>query len=297
MFKNDLKNIIVEYLVDNLGRPKVSYSQLKFNCPHCDRGHKYNLEINLQYLVFHCWSCHYKGYMTNLLRDYGKNNNWRQIEQFKSKSTSVNNTDTKVVLPNGLIPFYLKKEALDYLTVERNLNKEILIERKVSYVYAEDDPFYNKLIFPFYDETGTKLVGFTSHDLKTKKYRNHGRIGTMIPYIEFINPNFPVILTEGIYDALSVYNAIPCLNTKPNKKIIQFCKDKNIITGFDSLVPNSELQLIIKDLKLYGAELIYLFKHKYEDLNDYRQKDESGLINDYKKIINLILQNKNEHAY
>jgi len=290
-----VKDIALEFLMPNLGVPKFSYNQVRFNCPICDKGNKYNLEINVDNLIFHCWSCHYKGHLKKLLISYAKNNAWEGISELKN--TYQSNISKKVLensnlrLPNGLVPFYLNKDVENYLINERKIDKNTLIERKVSYVYLEDELLYDHIVFPFYDITGTILTGFSVQNFKTKKYKNFGK-RNFVPYIQYINVNYPITLTEGIYDSLSSFNAIPLLGTDICTKILEFICGKNVILAVDNEVTKSEKNKMIFQLKQYNANLIYMFIFdEYKDLNEFRQQDLSQLILKYKFAVETIFEN------
>ncbi|HYH03217.1 MAG TPA: hypothetical protein VEC37_08960, partial [Bacillota bacterium] len=167
-----------KYLDERLGIPRSSNGQLRYNCPKCDKGNKYNLEICIneklnKYLAFHCWSCHFKGHISSLLYEYATSNEWRALPEFKRKEHHVAVTEDEVVLalPKHTIEFHKSEIAYRYLMGERRMSAQFLRERNVLYVYSEWDEFYNKIIFPYYDDDN-RLIAFTTHDLTTKKYRN-----------------------------------------------------------------------------------------------------------------------------
>jgi len=285
-----IKNIIRECLEPTLGQPKQNYYQEKYNCPKCDRGNKYNLEINLnesshRYLLMHCWSCNYSGHISRLLKDYGSKDLWQLVPELKGNSyrrQSNENTisENQIELPEDLIPFYLKDEVKDYLLKERQLEEHILIERKVSYVYSKEHKLFDNIVFPLYDITGKYLEGFVTHNLTTKKYKNHGRMN-FVPYLQFINTEYHITLTEGIYDCYSGINAIPLLNTNINKAILEFCFDRNIILALDDEVEDELINKHLHSLGNYGVKNIHLFKSNYKDLNEYNCKDKLGLRRKY----------------
>lgn len=289
-----VKEVALDYLMPNLGVPKFTYNQVKFNCPHCDRGNKYNLEISTETLIFNCWSCHYSGHLSKLLREYAKNDSWKLISEFRNsyKQKIVGNTkNSNLKLPDSLVPFYLNKDVEDYLVNVRKIDKNILKERKVSYVYSKEEYLYNHILFPFYDITGTILMGYSVQNFETKKYKNFGK-QIFVPYIQFINTNLPICLTEGQYDCLSVPNAIPLLGTGIPKVILEFLTHKNVILAVDNTVEENYQKEIIDSLKKYSVNFIYKFNtDEYKDLNEFKQKDEANLIKKYKLAVNTIFEN------
>lgn len=290
------RSTVISYLEHSLGQGRVTSQGVKFCCPKgCDSTHsKYNLEINLaksssKYLLFHAWCCHYKGHIKYLFKEYASDKSWMSIPELWKKSnyqTDLTTIKIEKELPKT-IPYYLSEQVEFYLKEIRNLTDEVLQEHQVLYCYSEsEEQFYNKIIFPFYENN--KFIGFSTHDLKTKRYSNQRSLN-FVPYKDLINVNYPIIITEGIYDAYSVPNAIPLLGTKPSKELYKFCKDKKIILCLDKEVPIEEKNKIADTFKFYGCELIVIFDLKdYKDLNEYRVKDPQGLRSEIKGIFDLL---------
>ena len=149
---------------------------------------------------------------------------------------------------------------------------------------------YNNIIFPYYDITGNILVGYTVQDFKTKKYKNFGK-RIFVPYIQFLNPNYPITLTEGGFDAISVYNGLPLLGTGIPKVYLEFLTNKNVILSLDNTVEEDYKQKIINSLKEYSVKFIIDFKTgEYKDLNELKQKDEELLIKKYRMSFDAIFE-------
>lgn len=294
---SDIKKIIQKYLNGSLGVPKVNFKHLCYNCPICDAGGKHNLEIlveeNTGTYIFNCWSCHFSGRIQKLLKEYACDSSWKVLKEFeyskyKQEESKIINKP-KVLFPEHTIPFYLNDATLKYLTEERRIDFITLTERNVRYCFHSENSFYNSILFPFYDED-KQVIGFCSQDMETKKYRNTGSLN-FIAYKEFINPVFPIVITEGIYDALSVPNAIPLLGTNVNHAIYRFCQDKKIILALDN---NEEVSIefkkqIIKKLHVYGVKIATIFElEKYKDLNDFYCRDMPELKMQIKVMFELL---------
>lgn len=289
---------IAKYLDPQLGRSKTTSQGLKYCCPKqgCDpSATKFNLEINLRpnakfYLSFHCWACHYKGHLKQLLRNHSETDGWRSIPELAYSFNDIQKENIKpdAELPTT-IPYHLSPDIVDYLKHDRHLDDSILQERKILYCYTEGDPLYEHLIFPFYE--GGSLIGYSSQNINTKKYKNHRNLN-FIPYKDLINPNYPIIITEGVYDSFSVPNAIPMLGTAPSEELYKFCKDKKVILALDSDVSLDDKKAIANKLYFYGAKSVLIFELKeYKDLNEYKCKDEENLRLEIKeafeKLINV----------
>lgn len=288
---------IISYLKQKLGDGKYTRQGIKFCCPKgCDVSQsKFNLEVNLdknssKYLMFHAWCCHYKGHLRFLLNEYSIDNSWmNHKELWNNRVNDLNKHETKLEkeLPRT-IPYYLSDKVSFYLNETRKLHDIILQERGVLYCYSENDSFYNNIIFPFYEDN--RFIGFSTHNLKTKKYSNQRDLN-FVPYKDFININYPIIITEGIYDSFSVPNAIPMLGTKPSEALLRFSKDKKIIISLDNQIPIEEKKEIANKFNLYGASAIVIFDlQTYKDLNEYRVNDKEGLKEELKTIFELLIQ-------
>jgi hypothetical protein len=275
------------YLEPNLGQCKKGYGQIRFCCPICDKGRKFNLEICVnekshRYKLANCWGCSLKGNIRTLLKSYATDESWRQDPDFKinfedSYSFEKNEKQAEVEFPDGTMPYFLKKEVKEYLTIERGISEKVLHERNIMYCFAKDDKLYNHIIFPFY--SNGKLIGYTTQNFETKKYKNFMKLD-FIAYDEFINWEYPIVLTEGIYDCLSVPNAIPLLGINLSKTLLKKLKDKKIILAVDN---NTEVPMelkikMINKIKEWSAEVTTIFDlGEYKDLNDFHQKDSVGL--------------------
>lgn len=295
----------LKYLLEpNLGTAKDTYQGMKFNCPKpgCDQGNKYNLEICLNqndefYLIFHCWACHYKGHISFLLKDYAVNDSWKAIKELQTVSSSTQKKDKKddrqLNLPANSIPFYLNKDVERYLIHTRKIPKEILLERKVQYVFG-DGWLSNHIIFPFYDIFGEELIGMCVQDFSTKKYKNIGRLN-YVPYINFINQDWPITLSEGVYDVLSVVNGIPLLGTDIPEEILKFLFDKQVILALDREVDENDKLEKASALSYYGCKEIIIFSNPYKDLNEFRIQDKKSLIEKYNSLFSALNKIKNKN--
>ena len=100
-----------------------------------------------------------------------------------------------------------------------------------------------------------------------------------------------IFLTEGVFDALSLpVNGLPILGTMIPLEILRFVYNKNIVLCFDNDYQSNLKEEMIKKLFLYGCKSISEFKipSEYKDLNDFKIKDEKGLLSIFKEIINQI---------
>jgi DNA primase len=136
-----------------------------------------------------------------------------------------------VKLPNEFQPLWnggdsiVKRHALSYLYKRGITDSDIL---KYNIGYCDSGLYSNRIIIPSYDEDGN-LNFFVGRDFYSSKmkYRNSPTTKDIIGFELFINWNEPIILCEGVFDAMAFKrNAIPLFGKtvmkKLQKKIIDF---------------------------------------------------------------------------
>lgn len=293
------RRLLEGYLTEKLGEPKYSHQGLKYNCPKCDHGKKYNLEIKIGGQgggFYNCWGCRYSGHINKLMDDYACDLTWKPLPEFKDTRTEVEITTTKELnYPTETIPFYLNKRVTDYLINERQMEREELIRRGVCYVYSENEMYHDHICFPYYKRG--KMIGACLQNFKTKKYRNLGPLD-FVPYEEFIDIAYPITITEGNYDALSGINAIPILKTEINNAVLAFVKDKDVILALDNTVELDLYTMQMKRLESASIKSLTLFDMSlYKDLNEYFVKNKKQFIKEYTNCFDKILErNYNREA-
>jgi DNA primase len=290
-----MKNSPLIYLVDSiLGYGKsTSKGNKAYYCPKCHH-HKLKLEINLDesspyFQSYNCWTCGFKGKKLSTL--FKKVNvDSTKINQLKLliKSTSenkqtewkINEETKKVSLPKEFISLInppktiSTKHALHYLKT-RNVEENDIIKYNIG--YCEYGPYSNMIIIPSYDNNGDLNYFISrSYDKNSKiKHRNPDVSRDIIGLELFINWNVPIILCEGMFDAIAIKrNVIPLLG-----KTIQNSLMKKII--------NSKVQKIyialdkdaIKQALNFCEQLMDEGKEVY--LVDINEKDpsEMGFVN------------------
>lgn len=272
---------LVNLLSEIFGFPK-RYAQgsveVEYNCPHCDNGrNKFNMVVNIDNHVFHCWSCGYKGKVDKLLHDFG---NDRQKSSWESMDKVVFEKHEKKNEPLILTGFRsLKVEWKDSLVYKAAMRK--LRERKIGMdliekwdiCYAEDGKYRDRIIVPYRDTTG-KMVYFVARDIfDTQKYKYKNPTAeksTIIFGEKFIDWSKPVILTEGVFDAMVLYNAVPLLGCNIEKHAILnkiWDNQTPIILGFDADEAGQKATMDIGKYLLNFKVPVYTIQgNKYNDL-------------------------------
>ena len=210
--------------------------------------HKPKLQINIQTQKWHCWVSNVGGH--NLFQLFKKVGASKQhfdelvalvddIPRYKQNKDSKKET---VQLPKEFKPLWnggdgiVKRHALSYL-YKRGIDDSDILKYNIG--YCDEGLYSNRIIIPSYDSEG-QLNFFVGRDFYNSKmkYRNCTTTKDIIGFDLFINWDEPIILCEGVFDAMSFKrNAIPLFGKTVmptlQKKIIEF-KVKTIYLALDS---------------------------------------------------------------
>ena len=291
-----MSNAALIYLIDSVlgsGKP-TSKGNRAYHCPEC-KHHKLKLEVNLDessshFQSYQCWVCSFKGKkLTTLFKkieaDSDKVNELRFLIKSSPKDNRQETTLKKVSLPTEFISLLnppsnlTAKQAIHYLN-KRGISKIDILKYNIG--YCEFGVYSNMIILPSYDSNGN-LNYFTSRSFNKNskiKYKNPDVSRDIIGLELFINWNVPLVLCEGIFDAIAIKrNAIPLLgkNIQPElmKKIINSSVEK-IYIALDKDAIKQALNFC-ETLMNEGKE-VYLV--------DINEKDPSDM--GFEKFTNLI---------
>jgi len=288
------KELILNILLQVLGKSKkTSRNNYAFKCPNNCHPTKHKLEINLDTHQYQCWICGnqeggYKGKnLIKLLKQSKasptKIDELKPYIKYKSKPNSLNVPSTNLILPKEFKPFFnnphYNKQALKYLKSRGLTNQDII---KYNIGYCDEGEYRDKIIIPSYDKEG-KLNFFTSRSfIKDSfiKYKNPDISRNIVPFELFINWNLPIILCEGVFDAIAIKrNAIPLLGKTLSQELL-----KNIITNNSKKIyialDNDALEDALKHCELF------LNENKEVHLVKLDQKDPSEI--GFNKFLELL---------
>tara|TARA_R110000737_G_scaffold260603_1_gene268917 strand:+ start:2149 stop:3072 length:924 start_codon:yes stop_codon:yes gene_type:complete len=233
--KEDLLKQLLESI---LGRSKSARGgdEAVFTCPSCNH-HKKKLTFNLLSQKFQCWVCNYKGHRAfQLLKKtnapgaaFGVLKEIDQQYNFKKETKQKVNFNT-LQLPKEVIPIIsssavLSRHALHYLD-QRGITKQDIV--KYDLHYCEQGPLKNMVVIPSYDKDGF-LNYYTGRSFDKNAYIKHKLASStkdIIGFEMYINWDLPIVLCEGVFDAMAIKrNAIPLFGKKISdslmKKIIK----------------------------------------------------------------------------
>ena len=269
---------------------KTSRGNHAFKCPFCQH-HKNKLEINVvtnekSENPWHCWVCEAKGKTIRSL--------FKSIKVPPTKTAELN----MIVVPGNKVT----KQHIDALTLPKeftslsnintvNTDKITLIEAKhaVKFLkkrgltgediikynigFCADGPYKNRIIIPSYDENGS-LNYFIARDYtnqQSQKYKNPPTDAKSAIGLElYINWNAPIILLEGMFDALTVKrNVIPLFGKIIHEKLMTKLVRSTVNRIYIALDPDA-IKNALKHAEMlmsYGKE-VYLVELDGKDANE-----------------------------
>lgn len=221
-----------------------------FHCPFCNHR-KPKLEINMAtnekgHNPWECWVCQTKGRTIRSLLKQLKTPREQvaEIVKYLPKGSDIEFKGLSIIeLPKEYQPLYSASNT----SVIANLVKKYLYERgltdndfiKYSIGYCTTGEYGGRVIIPSYS-TSNQLNYFVarSFDGNYFKYKNPEASKDIIFFENTINWNVPIILCEGVFDAIAIRrNAIPILGKSISnalyKKIIT-SKVKDIYIALDT---------------------------------------------------------------
>ena len=140
---------------------------------------------------------------------------------------------------------------MHYLKKRRIGPKEIL---RYSIGYCESGIYSNRIIIPSYDSEGT-LNFFVGRDFYSSKmkYRNSPTTKDIIGFDLFINWDEPIILCEGVFDAMAFKrNAIPLFG-------------KTVMKTLQKKIIESRVKIIYLALLNISSNVFALFLRKVNE--------------------------------
>ena len=256
--------------------------------------HKPKLQINIKTQKWHCWISNQGGH--NLFQLFKKlkatKEQFDELSDIVGKPKRVNQSnleDKKIVrLPKEFKPLWsdnggiIRKHSLNYLK-KRGIGFGDIIRYNIG--YCGDGVYSNRIIIPSYNENG-ELNYFVGRDIYKggMKYKNPPVSKDVIGFDLFVNWDEPIVLCEGVFDAIAIRrNAIPLFGKtipKSLKMKIYEKKVKEIYILLDSDAIKDSIK-ITDDLMRNGIN-VYFVKLSEQDPSDMG----------FKKVINLIKNTK-----
>ena len=285
---------LLNRVIGNRGRQLKKANEYMYWSPFTSH-HKPKLQINIQTQKWHCWVSNQGGHKLYQLFKKLKATK-EQFDEltdivggFKSLSSNREKVKKNIVrLPKEFKPLWsnggsiIGKHSRVYLYNRKISNADII---RYGIGYCEEGVYANRIIIPSYSSDG-ELNYFVGRDIYEGgfKYKNPPVSKDVIGFDLFINWNEPIILCEGVFDAIAIKrNAIPLFGKtipKSLKKKIYEKKVKEIYILLDRDAISDAIR-ITDDLMKNGIN-VYFVGLSEEDPSDMG----------FEKVINLIKETK-----
>ena len=300
-------------LEEILGNNYRSNDEHLFFCPFC-KHHKRKMSVNISKNTYKCWICDSRGKsIYTLVRRFGNHfqkQKWQSFEENVDISDFDNifeekeeETTQRIPLPKEFISLANKNLSLtanaplNYLR-KRGINSADILKWKIG--YCEDGEYRNRIIIPSFNRDGNcnYFVARTwTKDWLT--YKNPPASKNVVFNELMINWDEPVVLVEGIFDAIIADNSIPLLGSTLNAYSRLFkailTHSKRVYVALDQDAEKKALS-IISELISHGIEIYKIDTSGYEDVGEmtkeeFKEKKEAAMAFDSKALlIQKILQ-------
>lgn len=254
-----------------------------FYCPVC-KHHNPKLIVNIKTGQYNCWTCptSTKGKTpVSLLKKLEVDSD--KISEMKSYFKNDNtfivdkvNTN-KAILPKEYIPLTKNDGSLEYrhaisYAKKRGLSLNDIVKYNIG--YCKTGKYANKIIIPSYDVFGNinYFIG--------RSYEKEPRLKYDAPSVDkkhiigmeyYINWSVPIILCEGVFDAIAIKrNAIPLFGKVISEALMMKLVQSQVKTVYLALDKD-----IIKLSIEYAEKLLNLGKEVY--LIELNEKDPSDI--------------------
>jgi len=271
----------LKQLIDDITKEtgyELNNGEVSYHCPVCHHA-KRKLQVNLVTHKWGCWVCGEShgtrgGSLKTLFGVYKANEGYYQkLQEFgysphKKVIVSDDLKHRRIQLPSEFKSLIVHNKSLEYKHAvaylrRRNISKQDIIKYNIG--FCVEGEYKDRLIFPSYDHNGS-LNYFTSRvwvdasysSYKKPPFSSHDVIG----YEFFVNWDFPVVLCEGVFDAIAIKrNAIPLFG-----KVIGPCVKEKILThkpdvylvydndAFHTLIRSCE-QLLTYGVRIFPVRL------------------------------------------
>ena len=204
--------------------------------------HKPKLQINVKTGKWHCWVSNQGGHnLFQLLKKLkATRDQFTELEEIvgrSPKSLSSETSDKKQILrlPKEFKPMWengggiIQKHSWVYLQ-NRDVTKTDVVRYGIG--YCSEGMYANRVIVPSYDTDG-ELNYFVGRSIYQDgmKYKNPPVSKDVIGFDLFINWDEPIILCEGVFDAIAIKrNAIPLFGKTIPKKLMKKIYEKQVKT-------------------------------------------------------------------
>ena len=235
---------LLERTLNSRGKKLTKKDEYMFFSPFVSH-YKPKLQINIVSQKWHCWVSNQGGHsIYSLFKKINADS--RYFTELKdlvfTPSKSEDKTESKIIvsLPKEFLPLWTINKSL-----YRNQAKSFLHKRGITDVdikkykigFCDSGLYEGRIIIPSYDDKGL-LNYFVGRSFvgEKMKYKNPNVSRDIVPFDWYIAWSKPIVLCEGVFDAISIRsNAIPMLSKKPSKSLLRKIFEKNVKTIYIAL--------------------------------------------------------------
>ena len=274
---------------------KTSRGNYSFKCPFCTH-HKNKLEINCitnakSENPWHCWVCEAKGKTIRSLFKNAKipDNKVAELNMIISPGKEYKQVTTALELPKDFISLtdivenkiatIESKHAIKFLR-KRGITPEDIIKYNIG--FCNDGPYKERVIIPSYDENGivNYFIARAYKDGPTKYKNPPADAKSAIGWELYINWDAPIILVEGMFDALTIKrNVIPLFGKIIHEKLMKKLVRSSVNRIYIALDPDA-----IKNAFKYAEQLMAYGKEVFLVELDGKDANEIG----FERFLNII---------
>lgn len=281
----------LQILEEILGAFYRSSDEYLFSCPYC-KHHKRKLSVNISKNTFKCWVCDTRGRnIYNLIKrvgNYSQRQHWRSFEEVVELSEfdnifeekTIEETIQRIELPKEYICLAKKnlpstaKNALDYLK-KRNITSYDILKWRIG--YCENGEYKNRIVIPSFNMDGyCNYFIARTYSEDWLKYKNPPASKNVVFNELLINWKEPIILVEGVFDALRAENSIPLLGSTLSSYSKLFrailTHSRRLYLALDQDAEKKALN-IINLLISHGVEIYKIDTSDYEDVGEMTKEE------------------------
>jgi len=252
--------------------------------------YKPKLQVNIESQKWHCWVTNQGGHsIYSLFKKV--NADTRYFTELKdlvfTPGKSKDKTESKIIvsLPRDFQALWKISKSLYRNQAKSFLHKRGITDwdiKKYKIGFCDSGLYEGRIIIPSYDGLGL-LNYFVGRSFvgEKMKYKNPNVSRDIIPFDYFIGWKYPIVLCEGVFDAITIRtNSIPMLSKKPSRSLIQQIFEKKVKTIYIALDEDAkkDAYCLSEFFRDFGVDTKVVNLPKDKDPNDLG----------FEKITNLI---------
>ena len=281
---------LLERTLNSRSKKLTKQDEYMFYSPFVSH-YKPKLQINMTSQKWHCWVSDQGGHsLYSLFKKINADSRYfSELKDIVFIPTTKDEIESKVIvsLPREYQPLWKSSKSLFYKHALNFLKKRGITKidlQKYKLGFCDDGIYSNRVIVPSYDDSGI-LNYFVGRSFMgdNMKYKNPNVSRDIIPFDWFIAWSYPIVLCEGVFDAMSIRtNAIPMLSKKPSKSLLRKIFEKQVKTIYIALDNDAKKDAynLSEFFKDFGIDSKVVNLPKNEDPNDLGFERMTNLIGD-----------------